>query len=144
MTDRKKAEDALRQSEERFRDIARLLPETVYETDRTGKITFANEMSLGRFGFTREDMEKGVNVLDVLAPEEHEQAQTKFRKMLQGEQFGLREYTARKKDGTEFPMLVSATGIFKDGKLAGSRGFVVDISEKKAMVSFTTSASPLL
>jgi len=133
ITDRKKAEDALRQSEERFRDLARLLPETVFEADTLGKITFVNETSLGRFGFTQEDIEKGGSILDVLVPEEHDRARANHRKIIEGEQSGLNEYLARKKDGTTFPALTHSTRILKDGKAVGSRGFLVDISEKKAM-----------
>ncbi len=133
MTDRWKAEEALRQSEERFRQMARLLPETVFESDDTGKLTFVNEVALNRFGFSPDDMEKGVHVLDVLTPEEYPRAQENFLKVLEGEDLGLREYRARKHDGTTFPALVHSTRILKNGKPVGTRGFVVDISEKKAM-----------
>lgn len=133
ITDRQRAEDALRQSEERFREMARLLPETVFEADDTGKLTFVNEIALSRFGFTPEDMEKGVHILDVLAPEEYPRAQENFPKVLEGENLGLREYRVKKKDGTIFPALLKSTRILKDGKAVGIRGFVVDISEKKAL-----------
>jgi len=133
ITDRKKAEDALRQSEERFRDLARDLPETVFEADASGKLTFVNESSLDRFGYTRNDIETGLNILDVLAPQHRERAGANFQKVIRGEDLGLSEYLVRKKDGTIFPVLIHGTRILKNGKPAGSRGFLVDISEKKAM-----------
>jgi len=78
-------------------------------------------------------VEKGLNLLDVLAPEERERVRANAHKFIQGEQLGLREYLARKKDGTLFPALVHSTLIIKDGKPAGTRGFLVDMSEKKAL-----------
>ncbi|PKN18336.1 MAG: hypothetical protein CVU71_12595 [Deltaproteobacteria bacterium HGW-Deltaproteobacteria-6] len=133
MTDYQKAQDNLRQSEERFRDMARLLPETIFETDMTGKLTFVNEISFARFGYTRDDVEKGLKLLDVLAPEERERVRANAERFYQGKNFGLSEYLARKKDGTIFPVLVHSTPIIKDGFPAGTRGFLVDMSDKKAM-----------
>jgi PAS domain S-box-containing protein len=133
ITDLKKAEAAVRQSDERFRDLARLLPETVFEADMDGKFTFVNELSFDRFGFTQADIEKGLYLQDVLAPQEHAQLQEIIQKVSRGERLGLREYLAKKKDGTMFPALVRSTGVFKDGKPVGLRGFLLDISEKKAL-----------
>ena len=133
ITEHKKAEEAVRQSEERFKDMARLLPETVFETDMNGRITFVNELSFARFGFTPADLEKGLYIQDVLAPQEHEHLQTVIRDVVRGERLALREYLAQKKDGTTFPALVRSTGIFKDGEPVGIRGFLIDVSEKKAL-----------
>ncbi|MFA5757539.1 MAG: PAS domain S-box protein, partial [Smithellaceae bacterium] len=131
--DRKKAEDDLRQSEERFRDMARLLPETVFEADLNGTVTFVNEPSFDRFGFTRGDVEKGMSLFNVLAPEDRERAGENFQRIIRGESLGLNEYIAQKKDGARFPVMVHTSRIFKEGKPAGFRGFLIDISEKKAM-----------
>ncbi len=133
ITDRKKAEDDLRQSEERFRDMARLLPETVFEADLNGTLTFVNEPSFDRFGFTRNDMEKGLSLTEVLAPDDRERARANFQKIIRGESSGLNEYVAQKKDKTRFPVMVHTSPIFKEGKTVGFRGFLIDISEKKAM-----------
>lgn len=133
ITERKKAEEALRQSEERFRDLARLLPETVFETDSAGNITFVNEISLERFGFTREDVEHGISILDVLAPQDHERAIRNSARVMAGERLGLSEYTAQRKDGTTFPALVHSTSIYREGRQAGIRGFLIDVTEKKSL-----------
>ncbi len=133
ISDRRRAEDALCQSEERFRDMARLLPETVYETDVNGRITFINETALTRFGLDRKDFDRGIHFCDILAPEDHDRAKMNFFKVLAGEDLGLSAYTARKKDGATFPALVHSTCIVTDGRPAGNRGFLVDISDKKNM-----------
>jgi len=133
LTDRTKAEEALRQSEERFRDMARLLPETVFEADIEGRFTFVNDISLERFGYTRDEMEKGLTVLDVMASQDHERILANYQRVISGERLGLSEYTALKKDGTTFPALVHTTPIYRDGRPAGLRGFLIDMSEKKAM-----------
>ncbi|MCJ8500334.1 PAS domain S-box protein [Desulfatitalea alkaliphila] len=133
ITDRNKAQQDLRQSEERFRDLARLLPETVFETNADGQLTFVNEISFERFGYTPADMDTGIHILDVLAPESHEKAVTNHGRVMAGERLGLVEYTALKKDGTRFPVLIHSTPISRDGVQSGLRGFLIDISEKKQL-----------
>lgn len=133
ITTRKETETALRQSEERFRDLARLLPQTVFEADLNGRLTFVNESSYERFGFSREDVEAGLNVLDVMAPEDHLRIMKNYQSIIQGEKLGLNEYLARKKNGATFPVLIHTTCIYHHEHPAGLRGFLIDISEKKAM-----------
>ncbi len=133
ITDRKKAEEALRQSEERFRDMARLMPETVFETDERGNITFANETAFEKFQYTAEDLDKGLTITVMVATEDRARATEDIGRVLAGERIGLNEYLARRKDGTTFPALVHATAIMKNGRPLGARGFLIDISEKKIL-----------
>jgi PAS domain S-box-containing protein len=133
ITENKRAEAALKESEERFRDLARLLPETVYETNEKGVFTFVNQAGFEKFRFTQEDFDRGLSVLDVIVPEEHPRALVNVQRTMQGERIGLSEYTARRKDGIKFPALAHSTRILREGNPAGLRGFLIDISEKKAL-----------
>ena len=65
---RKQAEEALRQSEERFRELAEFLPEAVFQTDLDFRLTYANRRAFELFGYTREDFEAGLSGLDMLGP----------------------------------------------------------------------------
>jgi len=131
VTERNKAQQALKESEERFRDLAMLLPESVFEIDAAGRFTFVNRIALERFGYTEEEAYQGMGILDVIVPEDHARALANARLVDLGESTGLTEYTVRRKDGTMFPALVSTTCIYRDGMIAGRRGFLIDISEKK-------------
>jgi PAS domain S-box-containing protein len=131
MTDRKQAEESLKRSEERFRDIANLLPETVFETDENGIVTFVNQSSLKQFGFTQAEVDKGMNVMDAFALEDRDRLIMNYQRVLQGERLGLNEYEARRKDGSTFPALVHSTVIYRNGKPAGLRGFLIDITDQK-------------
>jgi two-component system, cell cycle sensor histidine kinase and response regulator CckA len=131
ITERKKAEGAVRKSEERFRDLARLLPETVFEADEGAVLTFVNEAAFKKFGYSREDFDKGLSGIDTLVPEDRRRAVMNFQAILNGENIGLTEYMASRKDGTTFPVLVHAAAIVEDGKAVGIRGFIIDISDKK-------------
>ena len=63
ITERKKIEQVLFDSEKRFRDLVELLPEPVFETNPEGKIIFTNNAGFKLFGYTQEDFEKGVSFL---------------------------------------------------------------------------------
>ncbi len=74
ITGRKRDEAALRESERRFRELAELLPQPVFEFDRTGLFTFANRSAFAAFGYTPGDLQRGVHVLQTVVPEDRERA----------------------------------------------------------------------
>jgi PAS domain S-box-containing protein len=133
ITDRKKAEEALRQSEERFRDMARLMPDTIFETDEKGIITFANETAFDKFGYARDDFAGNWQCMEMLVSEDRERGRENFLKILAGEDVGLTEYTALRKDGSTFPVMMHSTVVMRHHKPSGLRGFIIDISDKKVL-----------
>jgi len=131
ITDRKQSEVALRESEERFRELAELMPETVFEVDLEGKLTFVNRNAFNNFGYTQQDLKKGLKSFDMIIPKDRERAQDNVTKILTGEKSGINEYTALRKDGSTFPVMIHSAPIFKEGKPVGLRGFMVDITDRK-------------
>ena len=128
---RKKSEAALRESEEKYREMANMLPQVVYETDINGNLTFINEYALDIFGYSQAEFEKGVNILQTLVPEEVDRAKQNFHNVLIGIDEDDPEYIAMRKDGTIFPILIYANTIIKDNVPVGLRGIIVDITERK-------------
>jgi PAS domain S-box-containing protein len=128
---RRCAEDALRASEERFRELAELLPEIVYETDVQGTLTFVNRNAVDLFGYTQEDYAAGLNVLDMIVPTDRGRALESNQRVMNGENVGSNEFTMRRKDGSTFPATIHSTAIIHEGKSVGLRGVIVDITERK-------------
>ena len=131
--DGREADEALQESEQRFKELSELLPQAVYETDEQGVLTFANRPSIECFGYTPEDFLSPFLIFRVISPEEREKAIQNFRKTLQGERNVPAEYTAVKKDGTRFTMMTYASPIIRHGKPVGLRGLALDITERKRM-----------
>jgi len=128
---RKNTEMSLRKSEARFRELADLLPQTVFETDRNGGLLFTNRAAFELFGYTRKDFEDGLNVIHMFIPEDRDRAFKNTRRILNGENVGGVEYTALKKDGSNFPIVVYASPIIHENNAVGLRGIAVNITAQK-------------
>ena len=131
ITERMKAEEALRESEERLRDLAESLPLTIFETDTEGRITYINRAGLDVFGYLQQDIDAGVNIIQVVSPDDRARARELISLRFTGEQPGYREYIGLRKDGTTFPISIVSNPILRDKSAAGLRGIVSDISERK-------------
>ncbi|OPY38208.1 MAG: Bacterioopsin transcriptional activator [Methanoregula sp. PtaU1.Bin051] len=125
------SEQKVRESEEKFRELAELLPQTVFEMDLDLRITFANRFALATFGLAREDIDKGIFALSYIDPAHHERVRNNFKAIAGGEPAEIQEYTLSKKDGSIFTVLLYAAPVFRAGRLEGFRGILIDISDRK-------------
>ncbi len=130
ITERKKTEEMVRKSEARYRELANFLPEVVFEADLTGKITFLSQRSFEITGLTPQELEKGVNMLSFVVPEERERAKENIKKALSGEEREGYEYTLyNKNNGVMYPAIVKTAAIISENKVTGLRGIVIDMTE---------------
>jgi diguanylate cyclase (GGDEF)-like protein/hemerythrin-like metal-binding protein/PAS domain S-box-containing protein len=131
ISNRKAAETALRESETKFREMADLLPQIVFETDAEGRLAYVNRQAYPICGYAEDDDVIGVSALDLFVPEDRDRAIAAFARRVDGLAAGNNEYRIARKDGTIFPALVYATPVTRGGRVAGLRGIIVDISAQK-------------
>ncbi len=131
ITDLKRAEERLRKSETRFRDLADMLPEAVFEMGPDFNLTYANRCAYQIFHYCMEDMTRGLNALDMIAPSDHERAKVNLARRMAGEHLGAIEYTAQRSDGTVFPALIHIHAVESKGTVTGFRGVIVDMTDQK-------------
>jgi PAS domain S-box-containing protein len=130
ITERKQAENEIRESRARFRELARLLPLGIWETDENGIFTYTNEEAMKSYGYTRQDTTP-INQLQTMVPQDRDRAARNTQRILQGETLGGTEYTALRKDGSTFPSLVYSSPINRNGKSVGLRGITINTTEQK-------------
>jgi PAS domain S-box-containing protein len=94
-------------------------------------MTFINGMGEQVFGSSTEDIKAGLYVIQMFAPEDRGRAARVLSRWLAGEEPGGEELNLMDRDGSTFPALIYANGIRQDGVIAGVRGIVVDISDRK-------------
>ncbi len=128
---RQARERALAASEQRFRDLAEMLPEVVFEADPDGRLIFVNRAGLAMSGYSRRDVEAGLKMDDVIAEEDRPRAYVDLARVLVGETVPGNELHLRRKDGSTFPVLVHTARIRQDGHTTGVRGIAVDIARQK-------------
>ncbi|MBI4267107.1 MAG: PAS domain S-box protein [Chloroflexi bacterium] len=131
ITGRKRVEKALKESEQKYRDLADLLPEIIFETDTRGTVTYANRKAFLSFGLTPDELAKGINIFEYITAEDRSIAREKFTMVLQRGDIGANEYTLLRKDGTTFPALAHTVRVLREGETIGMRGIVVDLTESK-------------
>lgn len=131
ITTRRATEEALRESEQRFRELADFLPHTIFETDERGVITFVNRKGFEVFGYSVQDLQRGLNLIEMLTPADRSRAHENVARVLKGEAVHDNEYVAQRNDGHTFPVVVDSGVCLVDGKPTGLRGIVIDITEQK-------------
>lgn len=131
ITERKRTEEALRASEEKYRKLTENLPGLVFELDHAARLTYANEAGLEALGYTPEDLTAGIDIFQTVVPEDRERLHASFQRRMAGEsQEGL-EYNVLRKNGTTFSVITATNPIILGGRVVGIRGVALDISDLK-------------
>jgi len=127
----KRAEKALRESEERLRLIADASAEDIWQLDPEGRVIFVSQAVMDVFGYSVEEaMDLGI---DAFFPEsELERAREAFTEALSGRmRHQLLEFSGRRKDGSLVPIEVSVAPIIRGDRITGVQGIARDISMRK-------------
>ena len=132
ITERKKAEEALRQSEERYRNILETMQEAYYETDLAGHFTFVNDALCRHLGYSKEEL-IGMNYRQYTDEENAKKLYQHYIGLYRtGQPIKPFEAGYVGKDGTKLLAEISVSLIRdSEGKPIGFRGISRDITERK-------------
>ena len=131
INNRKKAEEALRVSEEKYRTILESIEEGYYEVDLSGNITFFNDSTCKMLGYSREEL-TGMNNQNLMTLETARQTERVFKRILEtGRPAYLSEYEIIHKDGSSRILELSAS--LREGQEdqpVGYRVVIRDVTER--------------
>ena len=131
ITERKRAEEMLRDSEERYRALVEIASDIVYRTDDTGHFTFVNPAGLHISGYEKGEV-IGRHYLTLIRPDMREDAARFFgRQFVKGIPNVYSEYPIIAKDGHEIWFGQNTQLIFRDGKVVGFQSVARDITDRK-------------
>ncbi|MBI4799471.1 MAG: PAS domain S-box protein, partial [Desulfarculus sp.] len=131
VSDSKRHQASLEQSEERFRQMADLLPTIILETDHQGYLTYINQAALDLLGYQRQEMLAQRRPSDFIHPEDRPLSQERVGLVLKGQALPAQELRLLHRDGSVRVGLVKSAPVFRDGQVVGLRASVVDITERK-------------
>ncbi len=131
ITEYKRSEQELRQSRERFKNLVDLLPQTVFEMDHQGKLTFLNRNGLTNFGYQEKALAKGLNILQLIARVDRQRAAKVILTPVKAADNGTNDFLALRKDGSVFPAMVYSRFAVRKNSANGIRGILVDLTELK-------------
>ena len=130
ITERRKSEEAIRQSEERYRRLVEVSPDAIFVT-REDRIVFINDRGVKLFGVNSPDDIVGKSPLELIHPDDHAAVRARIQELIEGrETVPLVEEKILRLDGRAVDVEVSAVR-FIDYEGIGIQVVLRDIGERK-------------
>lgn len=129
ITKRKQAEEALRKSEEKFRNLFENANDVIWISDEEGKYITVNKMFEQLLGYTKKELE-GQQSVKIIADEDRKKSIDNYQKAIKGESVEF-ETGVVKKDGSKRIFWIRMNPIFDNGSLFYLQGIGRDITVRK-------------
>jgi PAS domain S-box-containing protein len=130
ITERKRAEEALRESEERFRELAKIMPVGVYQCDRNGQTVYINERVRTMIPASTSELISG-DWMMVIHPDDRERVRESWRSILRNKQPYQIEYRVIGKDGNVTYIFEQAIPLYNaNEEYSGHIGSLIDLTEQ--------------
>lgn len=130
VTERKRIDAALRENEERYRELFENANDLIYTHDLAGNFTSINRAGESITGYSRAEAVR-MNIASVVAPEFLEQAKRMTALKVEGKGPTAYELEIIAKNGSRVSLELSTRLIYQDGKPVGVQGIGRDITERK-------------
>lgn len=130
ITDGRYAEEALRESETRFRDLVENANDLIYTHDMDGYFTSLNRAGELISGYSRDELLK-MNYVDIVAPDFLEAARSMTPRRSERDKPTMYEIEIVAKDGRRVTLEVSTRIMYTDGVPVGVQGLGRDITQKR-------------
>ena len=130
IAERKRAETALRESEERYRELFENAKDAIYVHDLDGTYIKINRAAEELSGYSREEI-VGHKFTEFVAEEHLQSVQESFCAKFEDQDETSYEVDVIAKDGRRVPVEVSSRAIYENGVLVGVQGMARDITERK-------------
>ena len=132
VTERKRSEDALKVSEDRYRDLVENAIDIIYVHDLEGNYTSVNKAAERITGYARREI-LGMNMREILAPEYLEPSAQMLASKLDGSENTSYEVEVIAKTGRRITLEVNTRLMLVNGRPVGVQGIARDITERKLL-----------
>ena len=129
ITERKRTEREAHEQKRKYQDLVEALRDVIYEVDAEGRITYLSPACETLFGYAPSEL-VGESMLPKVLPEDAPGVTAAFEKAIAGESLPHHECRVRAKSGQVRWVRASARPVETDGRFAGIRGVITDITEQ--------------
>lgn len=131
ITQRKQAEEALRDSKEKYRDLVENIDEVIFTTDEKGYLTYISPR-IESWVDIKQSQLTGKSITEFVPPEDIHIVKQQFQNRLAGI-IESKEYRVGAEAGTPIWVRSSSRPIYDNGQVIGMRGVLTNITEKKQL-----------
>jgi len=117
----------LQMSQQRYKNLADLLPVMVIETDEKCRIKFANKAFFEITGYSETDIKKGMDICQLLVENDRRRALNNISESSKQSETDI-EYTVLKKDRNKLPIISYTSKIVADDQFKGLRCVILDFT----------------
>jgi two-component system cell cycle sensor histidine kinase/response regulator CckA len=132
ITERKQAEEALRESEGRLRDFLDNATDLIQSVGLDGRFLHVNRTWLSTLGYAEGEV-AGLTLQDIVAPEMRQHCREMFRRVVSGEDVGSIEVTFVTRDGRRINVEGRANCRLENGRPVATRSIFRDVTERKRL-----------
>lgn len=130
ITERKRFDAALRESEERLSDLFDNTSDLIQSVSPDGKFLFVNAAWHQSLGYSEADL-KTLTMFDIIHSDSMEHCKELFGNIMSGQPAGVIEARFRTKDGRSLDVAGNASCQFKDGQPVATRAIFHDVTERR-------------
>ncbi len=130
---RVQSEQALRESEEKYRTLFENATDLIQAVQPDGRLLYVNSAWMKTFGYTQNDLDTGLSIFDIISPDCQEHCQTTFQKVVSSPGVQHIDTCFVAKDGSSILIEGNACCKFQDGKAVVTQCIFRDVTEKKKM-----------
>ena len=130
ITERKKAEQTLRESEERLRDLFEQMNDLVQSVSPEGKLLFVNRAWREALGYTEAELQN-LNIFQLISPDCQEHCMALFQRLMRGEDVGTIDVRLITKSGQRLDLSGHVNVRFQNGQPISTRGIFRDETKRK-------------
>ncbi len=129
ITERKRAEEAMRASEEKYRELVVNISDVVFEIDARGSFTYGSPVVRDLLGYEAEEL-IGKSFIELVHPEDRVAMGKRFAELARGTEQPM-EYRLVTKSGEVRWVRTRTKPIMKANVFSGAQGMLIDITERK-------------
>ena len=136
-------EQALRESEEKYRTLFENATDLIQTVRPDGRLLYVNRSWMRTFGYSQEEIDAGLSIFDLIAPQCQEHCHGTFQRVMSAEQVQYIDTCFIAKDGTHVIIEGNACCKFQDGVPMMAQCIFRDVTEKKKMEAELLKAQKL-